>query len=139
MQLWIQTKSAGAKKPPLERHAYMVPEDTRTLRALITAIVCSEVERYNCKELDPVFCNFLTQQELEDQAQTGRVSFGRIFADHKANAETAVATALQGFEDGLFRVVIGETVVDALDAPLALQEGDCVTFIRLTFLVGAFW
>lgn len=139
MEIFIQTKSAGAKKPPLERRAYTVPEDTRTLRALITAIVCSEVERYNSKEVDPMFCNFLTQQELKSQAQTGRVSFGRIFSDRKANADAAVATALQGFEDGLFRAVVGDAVIESLDTPLNLREGDCVTFVRLTFLAGAFW
>ncbi|MEG1684166.1 MAG: hypothetical protein RR295_10055 [Oscillospiraceae bacterium] len=139
MEIFIQTKSAGTKKPPLERRAYTVPEDTRTLRALITAIVCSEVERYNSKEVDPMFCNFLTQQELKSQAQTGRVSFGRIFSDRKANVDAAVATALQGFEDGLFRAVVGDAVIESPDTPLNLREGDCVTFVRLTFLAGAFW
>lgn len=139
MELFIQIKSAGARKPTLERHAYTVLDAAQTLRALISTIVRSEVERYNSKEVDPVFCRFFSEQELKDQAETGRVSFGRLYSDRKASADTAVATALQGFEDGLFRAVVGDVVIESLDTPLNLREGDCVTFVRLTFLVGAFW
>lgn len=139
MEIFVQTKSVGGKKAPLERRPCTVPDAVRTLGDLITAIVRGEVERYNSQEADPIFCRFLTQQELEDRAQAGRVSFGRIYSHRKANADTAVATALQGFADGLFRVVAGGQAVEALDAPLELREGDTVTFIRLTFLAGAFW
>lgn len=139
MEIFLQTKSAGRKNAPLERHPYTVPDTVRTLGELISAIVRDEVARYNSRETDPVFCPLFTRQELEDRAQTGRVSFGRRYTQRKADGDAAVAAALQGFEDGLFRVVIGARVIERTDAPLALQEGDTVTFIRLTFLAGSFW
>lgn len=139
MEIFVQTKNAGRKGRPLERHPYTVPDAVKTLRELITAIVRSEVERYNRRETDPAFYHVFTRQELEDQAETGRVSFGRRCSGQQANADAAVAVAIQGFEDGLLRVVIGQTGIETLDAPLQLRAGDTATFIRLTFLAGAFW
>lgn len=139
MQIFIQTKSIGSKKPALVQKPYTVPDSVGTLRALIEAVVRSEVERYNNSEADPELCRFLSAQELEDRASTGRISFGRIYSERKADAKKAVSAALLGFEDGLFKVVVGETVADELDAPLPCLDGTTVTFIRLTFLSGAFW
>ena len=44
-----------------------------------------------------------------------------------------------GFQDGLFRVFLGDTELTELDEQLELQEGDTVTFIRLTMLAGRMW
>ena len=44
-----------------------------------------------------------------------------------------------GFQDGLFRVFLGDTELTELDEKLELQEGDTVTFIRLTMLAGRMW
>ena len=51
----------------------------------------------------------------------------------------AVKTAIQGFEDGLFRVFRGMDELTELDREEKFNEGDEITFIRLTMLAGRMW
>ena len=81
----------------------------------------------------------MTAQEIVDQAESGRVGFGRIFSDKKADFEAAAENALQCFEDGLVRVFQNEDELEGLDSPIEIREGDRFTFIRLTFLAGRLW
>lgn len=59
------------------------------------------------------------------------IPFGSDFQD-------AFETALQGFEDGLYQLFIGEQEMESLDTPLLLQEEDTITIIRLVMLTGGF-
>lgn len=139
MKIYVQMKAAGTRRRVLERHPYELPNQTYSLRSLIQAIVLFEVERYNTKDTDLAVCRFLSDQEIKDSCEAGRVSFGRIFSGRKADPQKAVSTAMQGFEDGLFKVVWNDSVLEDLDTPILLQEEDTLTFIRLTFLTGAYW
>jgi len=89
--------------------------------------------------LDAILLPFLTQEQIEDQSIAGKVQFGRIYSDKKADPQKAIDTTLQGFEDGLFRVMINHAEAETLDAPIAIKDGDTLTFIRLTFLTGRLW
>jgi hypothetical protein len=109
------------------------------LRQLIEAVVRSEVQNYNSRGVDEMLVPFLTQAEIEDASTVGKVGFGRLYSDKKADPERAVTTALIGFEDGLFKVLVGESEATLLDAPLKIVPGDVITFIRLTFLAGRMW
>ncbi|NJA19249.1 hypothetical protein GSQ29_02600, partial [Clostridioides difficile] len=44
--------------------------------------------------------------------------------------------ALQAFEDGIYKVLINEDVIEKLDSSINLKSGDIFTFIRLTLLAG---
>ena len=67
------------------------------------------------------------------------MGFGRIYSDKKADPDKAAETALQGFEDGLYRVVLNDMEATDMDKPLDIKENDVLTFIRLTFLAGRLW
>jgi hypothetical protein len=82
---------------------------------------------------------FITEQETADMSEVGKVSFGNKYNEKKANSEKSVEVALQGFEDGLFKVLIGDTEIERLDSTVNLKENDVLTFIRLTFLAGRRW
>jgi len=139
MNVYINLKSAGKRRPALQQMPYILPEGIATLRQLITAIVKQEVETYNSRGLENMLIPFLPEEEIVAQATTGKVGFGRLYSEKKADSDKAVATALQGFEDGLYRVLVGEGEVNTMDDPIALKEGDTLTFIRLTFLAGRLW
>ena len=51
--------------------------------------------------------------------------------------EQAVATALQGFEDGLYLVMIDGVEQRDLNASVFVTDASQLVFIRLTFLAGA--
>jgi len=123
----------------LESRSYTLPDEISSLRHLIEAVVRQEVESYNSRGTENMLVPFLTEGEISAQSTVGKVSFGSLYSDRKADSEKAVATALQGFEDGLFRVLVGETEAVELDSPLEIREGDTLTFVRLTFLAGRLW
>ena len=96
-------------------------------------------QKYNEKGQDRQMIPFLTGEEIEIQAETGKVGFGRIYSDKKADMAKACETASQCFEDGLVRVFRNQEELEGLETQVKLQEGDCLTFIRLTFLSGRLW
>ena len=139
MKIYVRVKVLGKKKDILVPTEYIIPEGIVSLRMLLTAIVEREVDSYNQKDTDIQMIPFLTQEQLDDQAATGKVSFGRIYSDKKADAPKAVANAIQCCEDGLVRVFQNDVELEKLDDLIQIRENDVFTFIRLTFLAGSMW
>ena len=139
MKVFINLKSVGKRKAALERSPFVLPDGVSTLRQLIDAIVRQEVERFNSRGEENMLIPFLTEAEIADQGAAGKVGFGRLYSDRKADPEKAVSAALLGFEDGLFRVLVGSSEATGLDSPLTINEDEVLTFIRLTFLAGRLW
>jgi len=73
---------------------------------------------------------YLTDQQLDDAAQHGKVHFGEKKSDSFQPVDQAVSTMLQAFQD---------ESLDSLNSPLTVQEDDVFTFIRLTMLAGRIW
>jgi hypothetical protein len=134
--VYANVKSIGRRKPVFEKIPYELPDDIKTLQELIEAIVRLEVCKYNEKPTDVKLLPFLSESEIEDGKTIGKISFGEIKNPNKANPEKAIETALEGFSDGLFKVLINECEVENLDSEISLIEGDILTFIKLTFLAG---
>jgi len=139
MNVFVNLKSFGKQKKGLEKIPYTLPDNITALRGLIDAVTRQEADAYNSHGTDNMLVDFLTEVQIEDNAATGKVDFGRLYSENKADAEKASAVAIQGFEDGLFRVFVNKTEATELDTPLTIQDGDTLTFIRLTFLAGRLW
>ena len=139
MNIYIHLKSVGSRKKWLEKVPYSLPQGISTLRELIDAMVRQDAAAYNARGTGNMLIPFLTQEKIEDKAAVGKVDFGRLYSENKADLNKAAQTAIQGFEDGLFRVMIGETEAKELDQRISLQEGDTLTLIRLAFLAGRLW
>lgn len=139
MKIYIQMKAAGKRRPVLDHIPYELPDHVSTLRGFLTELVRIEVERYNEKGTDVQVVPYLTKEEIEDRAEAGKVDFGRIYSEKRADTAKAVENALQCFEDGLVRVFQNDRELDQLDGPVQIQEEDRFTLIRLTFLAGRLW
>lgn len=139
MQVYVRVKALGKRKDVMPLKPYELPEGISSLRELLTAFVESEVERYNSKDTEAPLLSCLTAEEIEAQSETGKVSFGRLWSDQKADKAKAVKTAIQAFDDGLVRVLMDEAELFQLDAPLCIREGAVFTFVRLTVLAGRIW
>ena len=139
MQVYVRMKAVGKRRDVLEPSAYRIPDRITSLRQLLTAIVESEVDRYNQKDSKAPLIPFLTAQQIDEQAGAGKVSFGAIYSDRKADKQKAVDNAIQCWQDGLVRVLVDETEVTELDGTLLIREHAVLTFIRLTFLAGRMW
>lgn len=139
MKIYIRMKAVGKRRPVLDHVPYELPDTISTLRDFLTELVRQEVEKYNSKGTDKQMISFLTKEEIEEQADVGKVGFGRIYSDKKADVEKAVENALQCYKDGLVRVFQNEKELEDLDGKTEIRDGDCFTLIRLTFLAGRMW
>lgn len=139
MRINVRMKMLGKRRSVLGEVSIEISDAVKTLRELLTELVKMEVEQYNQKGVDTQLIHFLSKEELKEQTAVGKVGFGRIYSDKKANVSKAVENALVCYEDGLVRVFCGEQELEELDGEIQLKEGDMLTFIRLTFLTGRLW
>lgn len=140
MNLSIQTKQLGKRRCCIEPMQIELPDETFTdVRSLITAIVRRQVEGHNQRPGENDLLKYLTQEEIDDRAESGKVGFGVNYNGEKASAEAAVKNALQAYEDGIFRLFVNDEEAGTADTPLVLREGDRLTFVRLTLLSGRLW
>ena len=139
MQIYINMKTAGSRKPALAKTPYEIPDSVSSVKELLESLVKIEVERYNRKNEDDTLIRYLTETQIEEQASTGKVSFGRVYSDKKADPGKAVENALQCYRDGLVRVFRNEQELEQLEEAVRFEPGDEITLIRLTFLAGRMW
>ncbi|ATW25427.1 hypothetical protein [Candidatus Formimonas warabiya] len=139
MKVYVSVKQAGKRKEYITKKELFLRDIPSTLRELITEIVRINVAEYNGKTAEPLIIQYLSPADIENQLKTGKVGFGERRNPNQADVKKAVETAILAFEDGIFRVFIGENEAPSLDEPLALKEGDVLTFIRFTMLAGRMW
>ncbi|MCA1318399.1 hypothetical protein LC085_00630 [Bacillus tianshenii] len=141
MNIYISLKSIAKRKNFITKQPYKLPNKPHTLRALISQVVTQNVEQSNNKASNPAtpLIDFLSNIDIEQQASTGKVGFQTLYNDKQANMTKAIETAIQAFEDGLYRVFITEEEAKQLDAPLEIAEDAEVVFIRMTMLTGRMW
>jgi hypothetical protein len=144
--LTIMGKGLGRRRPLFADFSIPPPDDLGdggplTLRDLITHVVCREVvafeKRQEARRLDRV----LTRTQIEQGQERGKISPEGRDPKHqppsKVDMESAVATALEAFVDGLYLVIIDDVEYRELDAIVRIDPDSRVTFLRLTFLAGA--
>jgi hypothetical protein len=139
----IETRAVGRRRPLLPSWQLPTPpepaarEEPLTLRALITRIVHEEVAAFRQRQADRRFVRVLSEHQLSEGALAGRIDPAAHGNVDKIDAGAAVATALVGFEDGLYLVVIDGTEHRDLDEQVVLGPDTVVTFLRLVMLSGA--
>ena len=139
MTVFISAKQIKKRGDQVAAVPYILREEPTTLRQLIAMLVTDGVERYNRRLLKKEEPALVTDDQLADMSQVGKIAFGIPLGGKAAELEPALETAFQGFEDGLYRVFLGEAEMESLDAPLGLHEGDTITIIRLVMLTGGWF
>ncbi|OZI13019.1 hypothetical protein CEW92_03615 [Bacillaceae bacterium SAS-127] len=138
MKIYTRVKSIGKRRPVLQLQELEI-SPVRNLHELIVEVVTQQVKEYNEKPLEKAIWMYLVDEDLEEAARNGKVSFGDRKNENQQDLEEAIQNAIQSFEDGLYCVLIGDEEISDLDAPLDLKEEDVLTFIRLTMLAGRAW
>lgn len=139
MQIYINMKTVGSRKAALAKTPYEIPDCVSSVKELLESLVKIEVERYNQKNADDTIIKYLTEVQIEEQAATGKVGFGRVYSERQANLQKSVENALQCYEDGLVRVFRNDRELESLEEGVHFEPGDEITLIRLTFLAGRMW
>lgn len=132
-----KTLSLGKRKNTVHKVPFEYDTAPSTLRELITETVKICVAQYISRmdRGDAV----LTDEQIDDMGRIGKIAFGIVYGEKKPDVDEAAKTAIQGFEDGLFRVFRGMDELTELDREEKFNEGDEITFIRLTMLAGRMW
>lgn len=138
----ISARALGSRRPLAPDWAIPVPPEftdgwePMTLRRLITAVVCAEVEAFRLRQRDRRLVRVLTEKEIRDGALAGKVDMGGRDPGPAPDPEEAVAAALQAFLDGLYLVLLDGEEQRDLDREVYVADGCTMTFIRLTMLAG---
>lgn len=138
MKIVVKIKKAGSRKV-LGNAVYESEKDIRSLRELLCFLVKEEVDKYNAGDPDKTMLKYLTQKDIEDAAQSGKVGFGYVYGGKKADPVNAVENVLQCFKDGLVRVFKNDEELPELDDEITICDNDEFTIIRMVFLAGRMW
>lgn len=140
--LTIDSMVVGTKRRLFEDFSIPLPPDCEgdsgiTLRDLIERIVRGEVAAFNERQHSRQFIRALTEREINAAAEKGKVeSGGREVPVQEVDVESAIGTAVEAFQDGIYFVAIDEQQHTDIDAELFLKPDSRITFIRLTLLAG---
>jgi len=139
----VSGKALGKGKPLFADFSVSIPPRTDrgeggiTLRELITRIVCHEVQTFRDRQEGHQFVRVLSSQQIEQAVEGGKVDAGGRHLKQSVDEDEAVAVALQGFEDGLYLVILDGEEHRDLDRQIFLNPDSRITFVRLVFLAGA--
>src|SRR2546421_933387 len=107
----ISGKTLGKKKPLFADWSIPFPPDlgeggSLTLRDLISRVVREEVKAFQQRQQERQLLKALTAADVEKGVVKGKITSGGQEFSQQVDAEEAVGTALQAFEDGLYLVII---------------------------------
>lgn len=132
----VRMRKLGKKnRDAVEPVAFTLERKPETVKELITDLVELGVKEYNARKDQGQILPYLTKEEIQDQASSGKVSFG-LRGGEDADAEKAAANAIQCFEDGIFRVFADDEELENLDQKIPWTEETVFTFVRLAMLAG---
>ena len=138
MTVFLKIKALSKRKPLIERAAFVIDKPVATSNELVEYIVRRNVDDYNKKAVDAPLFQYLTSDELEDKAASGKIGFNDRKNEKAQDAGKAVENALSCFDDGIFKLFINDDEA-GFNAGINLKENDEITFIRLTMLAGRLW
>lgn len=154
MQIQINIKGVSNRENKIKHIIYEYEKSDMILREFLAETVKISVARYNAvldakldsskdyyerSEDSSSLLQCLTKSDIADMAAAGKVSFGIVYGDKRADEEAAVKNAIQCFEDGMVAVFVGDVRYEDLEEKIQLCEAAEVTFVRLTFLAGRMW
>ena len=141
MYLTVSAKHLGQKRPLISNKIIEINDigPNPTVQCLIEAVVDQQVREYNSKPLERSLLSFMDQETIDDAARTGKVGFGTIYNESKADPVAAKQTALRAFLDGLFVLFADDREFTDINEIITIHPTTVITFIRLTFLAGGYW
>ncbi len=142
--MYVETRVIGKKTRPLDGWSIPTPPDEKadgggplTLRELITRVVRAEVSAFEKRERARRLIRVLSDREISEGAARGKIDSGGRPATGPVDEDVAVGAALQGFEDGLYLVILDGEEQRDLDRQVYVKAESRMVFLRLTFLAGA--
>ncbi|MDR2967328.1 MAG: hypothetical protein LBU74_05220 [Methanobacteriaceae archaeon] len=144
--LTIQVKQIGRKRPIVTKELKIdsIATDSKIkLRDLITEIVKIEVKQFQNRQKNQInenninnILNYLSPEEIEDKAETGKVAIDSIKNKKEVDLDEAISAAILAFEDGIYFVFIDGEKIENIDDLIQVKNESKLMFLRLTMLAG---
>ena len=132
-------KQLGKKRNKIDGEKFFLETRPENVEELIRGSVHTCVKAYNERFLKGENAGPLSAEDIENMSEIGKIAFGINYGGKTADEQAAVSNALQAYEDGLFRIFIGENEAGELSSEINISEGERITFIKLTMLTGRLW
>lgn len=139
MKIVIHVKQVGKRRDIIAEKPIQLDPVPETAAALIASVVLLQIQEYRQRTERSELLSYLTDEQIEFQAVTGKIAFGISYNELSPDTGKAVYNALQSFEDGIFRLFIDGKEIVSLDEKVCLREGSRLLFVRLTLLAGRMW
>lgn len=136
MNIKITIKQLGKKRSKISEKDFTLENKPETVEELIKESVHTCVAEYNLRVRNKEGVGPLSEEQISDMSEIGKIAFGINYGGKEANEEEAVEVAVLAFEDGLVRIFKGEEELTELGQSINIKENDLLTFIRLTMLAG---
>ena len=131
----VEAKITGQRRTAEPREVD-VPVGPTRLRELIGTVVRSEVAAFRMRQLDGRLLQVLSPEQIALGSETGKIASGGSELDQQVDEETAVATAVEAFGDGLYFIFINDEQIESLDATVEITPDSTMLFVRLVPLIG---
>jgi hypothetical protein len=133
----VRATATGHRRRGVQEHdlELALPPGPANARQIIEAAVTAEVAAYRARAQEASLVRLLTEKSLLDDVKRGAVRMGDAEPAAAIDLAAAVEAALLAFDDGIFKVFLGEREVEG--SVLAdLADGTSVLFLRLVPLAG---
>jgi hypothetical protein len=136
MQIYIKVKQLGKRKASLERECVEIEDLPQpcTLKDLITGLVRQQVTAYSQKPIEKPILPFLTSEQIQEKAISGKVGFDTRYHDKQPVLKDAIENALIAFQDGIYVVFADEQTLPTLETIIHLTPETTFLFLRLSLL-----
>lgn len=137
MNIKITIKQLGKKRSKITEKDFTLENNPTTVSELIKEAVHTLVKEHNLRmEQKDVNQAPLTDEQIMDMSEIGKIAFDLNYNDKQADEDKAVFVAIQSYEDGLVRIFKGDEELTDINQCIDLKENDVLTFLRLTMLAG---
>jgi hypothetical protein len=130
MSVTLTIRDATTSGRPLHEWALELLTERMSLRELIRSRVYQEVQDYNQSQPDR-FRGLIQPSEAEQTLNGGTPPKKR-----QIDWKVQFAKATEAFERNQILILCNDKQVESLDEEIEVQPGTCVTFLKLTMLVG---
>ena len=139
MEMKVNVKSVSGKRNRITTVSVHYSREVLSVRELIEETVIYCVNEYNSRMENTELLSALLPAEIADKAAQGKISFGTIYGENRADLKKAQADALKAFSDGVVAVFADDRRLEDEEEILDLTQITSLTFIKLVMLAGRMW
>lgn len=138
MKVNVIMKQASSRKAVLNAVSFEL-EQPETVKDLLIQMVTLCVKQYHQRIELQSFLHVLSQEEIFEGMNTGKLRLGILDNTKQVNLQQAIEAVIHGFEDGLIVLFVDHQRQESLEDLLEIHEGSELIFVKLAMLSGRLW